>query len=192
MSDVRLIVGLGNPGVDYEFNRHNLGFLVIQYLVEKLDFDLKKNSFIRGLIAEGNFEGKSICFLLPMTFMNNSGIAVKQIILRKKLDLGNVLVVCDDFNLSFRQLRLRAKGGDGGHNGIKSIIQHSGSEKFARLRMGIDFPGGKKNVVEYVLENFSKKECKFLDGFIIEAADCCLAWVKDGVNRTMERYNGKK
>jgi len=192
LSNERLIVGLGNPGLDYEHTRHNLGFLVVQHLVKKLSFDLKKSSFTKGLVAEGNWEGQKIYFLLPITFMNNSGIAVKQMVLQKKLPLENILVVCDDFNLSFEQLRLRTRGSDGGHNGLKSIIQYLESEEFSRLRMGIGQSGRKKEIIEYVLEDFSKIEHNLLDNFIGEAADCCLSWVKEGVNQAMERYNSKK
>ena len=191
MSDLYLIVGLGNPGIDYAKTRHNLGFLVVQYLVEKNGFCFKKSSFIKGVAAEGSIDGHKICFFLPMTFMNNSGTAVKQIALEKKVAPENILVISDDLNLCFGQLRLKSKGGHGGHNGLRSVIQNLETEKFARLRMGIDLPSGKKDITNYVLENFSKKECEALDIFICEAAECCLTWVKSGIHQTMERYNGK-
>ncbi len=192
MSDVHFIVGLGNPGKEYAYTRHNLGFLVVQHLVEKNNLSFKKSSFTKGLEAEGIIDGNHICFFLPMTYMNNSGMAIKERIVEKEIISRNMLIISDDIHLEFGQLRLKSQGGHGGHNGLKSIIQNIGTKKFARLRMGIDLPLGKKDIVDYVLENFSKKELQSLELFISEAANCCLSWVKNGINRTMERYNGKQ
>jgi len=184
-----LIVGLGNPGRQYENTRHNLGFFVVQYLAKKFSLKLETSSLTKGFVAEGQWEGTRVYLLLPMTFMNNSGVAIKSIVVKKEIALENILVICDDLNLDFGQLRLRSKGGDGGHNGLSSVIQYLETEKFSRLRMGIDSPNGKKDVTDYVLEEFSKKEQNGLNDFIREAAECCLAWMRDGTNQAMEKYN---
>ncbi len=192
MSELRLIVGLGNPGGDYEHTRHNLGFLAVQRLAEKLKFKFALSSLTKGVTAEGVFEDREIYLLMPMTFMNNSGVAVRQIMAKKEFLPENVLVICDDFHLDFEQIRLRAKGSDGGHNGLNSVIQHLGTEEFARLRMGIGYPPGKKDTVDYVLEEFAKKEKDHLDNFVDEALSCCLMWLREGVEAAMDQHNGRK
>ena len=185
-------MGLGNPGGDYKYTRHNLGFLVAQRLAEKLKLKFALSSLTNGVTAEGTFEGHGICLLMPMTFMNNSGLAIRQVMEKKNFSIGDILVLCDDFNLDFGQIRLRAKGSDGGHNGLSSVIQHLGTEEFARLRMGIDLPHGKKDVVDYVLEEFTKKEKDGLDSFVDEAASCCLMWLRGGIDPAMDQHNKKK
>jgi len=189
LSELRLIGGLGNPGKDYEYTRHNLGFLVVRRLAEKLKLKFALSSLTNGLTAEGTFEDKTICLLMPLTYMNNSGVAVHQIVTKRKLSPENVLIVCDDFNLDFEQIRLRNKGSDGGHNGLSSIIERLGTEQFARLRMGIGQPTGKKDTVDYVLEEFKKKERECLNSFIDETTSCCLAWLREGINAAMDQYN---
>jgi len=191
LSELRLIVGLGNPGKNYEYTRHNLGFLVIRRLAEKLKLKFELSSLTNGLTAEGTFEDTAVCLLMPLTYMNNSGVAIRQIMTNKKLLPEDVLVICDDFHLNFEQIRLRAKGSDGGHNGLGSIIRHLGTEQFARLRMGIGQPTNKKDTVDYVLEEFNKKEKKSLDNFIDEAISCCLTWLRKGIHVAMDQYNGK-
>lgn len=189
---MRLIVGLGNPGKDYEYTRHNLGFLVVRQLAEKLNLKFASSSLTNGMTAEGVFEEDNICLLAPLTYMNNSGVAVSRIMSKKDLSPEDLLVVCDDFHLDFEQIRLRAKGTDGGHNGLSSIIQHLGTEQFARLRMGIGFPPGKKDSVDYVLEEFKRVEKNCLDSFVDEAVSCCLMWLREGINAAMDQHNRKK
>lgn len=127
--------------------------------------------------------------LLPLTYMNHSGEAVRQVVAKKKLSPADVMIVCDDVHLDFGRLRVKAGGGDGGHNGLRSVIQCLGTEQFARLRMGIGRPAGKKDTVEYVLEEFKKKEKEHLDLFLSETVSCCLAWLTEGINAVMDRYN---
>jgi PTH1 family peptidyl-tRNA hydrolase len=191
LAEIRLIGGLGNPGADYEYTRHNLGFLLVRRLAEKLKLKFVLSSLTNGLTAEGTFEDKTICLLMPLTYMNRSGVAVGQVMTKRKLSSEDVLIVCDDFNLDFGQIRLRGKGSDGGHNGLSSVIEHLGTEQFARLRMGIGRPAGKKDTVDYVLEQFKKKEKECLDRFLDEAVSCCLVWLREGVDAAMGQYNGK-
>ena len=188
---MRLIAGLGNPGQDYEYTRHNLGFLAVRRLAEKLKLKFALSSLTNGLTAEGTFEDDAICLLMPLTYMNNSGVAIKQVMEKKNLSPQDVLVVTDDFHLEFEQMRLRAKGSDGGHNGLNSVIRHIGSEQFARLRMGIGRPVDEKDTVDYVLEVFKKKEKERLDHFIDETASCCIAWLCEGIEQAMDQYNRK-
>ena len=192
MLESRLIVGLGNPGGDYKYTRHNLGFLAVQRLAELLKLKFTLSSLTNGVTAEGPFEDGTLCLLMPMTFMNNSGVAIRQIMDKKNVLPENILVVCDDYNLDFGQIRLRAKGSDGGHNGLSSVIQHLGTEEFARLRMGINQPPEGNNAVDYVLEKFTKKEKDHLDSFVDEAASCCLMWLREGIDATMDQHNRKK
>ena len=130
--------------------------------------------------------------------MNNSGRAVKPFVQQNEVAFENVLVVCDDLNLDFGQIRVRRRGSDGGHNGLSSIIEKLGSESFARLRLGIG-PGPndassakQKDVVDFVLEEFSADEKKVLDDFIQQAVDCCVAWVKDDIEKVMNQFNQRQ
>jgi PTH1 family peptidyl-tRNA hydrolase len=183
---------LGNPGRDYEHTRHNLGFLALRRLAEKLKFKFKPSALTNGLSAEGIFKKEKIFLLAPLTFMNHSGIAVHQFMTKKDLSFRDILVICDDFHLKFEQIRLRAKGSDGGHNGLSSVIQYLGTEQFARLRMGIGRPVGRKDMTEYVLGEFKKTEMDRLDSFVNEAVACCLMWLQEGISVAMDVYNRKK
>lgn len=184
-------MGLGNPGKDYEYTRHNLGFLVVRHLAQRLNVRIRLSSFTNGLAAEGKYKGEQFCFFLPLTYMNKSGGAIRQLVEKKGLLLEESLIICDDLNLDFGQIRIRPKGSDGGHNGLDSIIQCMGSEDFPRLRMGIGHPGNKVDVVDHVLEEFNNSEKKNLEDFISKAADCCLIWLAEGIGKAMESFNGK-
>jgi len=190
-SDASLIVGLGNPGKDYEETRHNLGFCVVEHLAERYKTKFVKDKTLEGLLAAGEIEHRKVYLFLPLTYMNNSGVAVKKVVEAKKIALENVLVVCDDINLTFSQLRLRASGSDGGHKGLSSLIGHLRFDGFARLRLGIHRPSQKKDVVDYVLGGFNKKEKELLSGFITKATDCCVVWLTKGVAKAMSDYNKK-
>ncbi len=191
MSGSRLIVGLGNPGRDHEYTRHNLGFLVVEHLAQKNNLRFRKSSFTNGLTAEGKVAGNDLCCLLPSTYMNNSGLAVKQIVLNKNLDHTDILIVCDDFHLEFGQIRIRDKGSDGGHNGLTSVIEHLGTQDFARLRLGIGTPSKGQESVDYVLGKWTAGEEKQLDEFIDRATDCCGVWLQEGINKAMDQFNGR-
>lgn len=189
---MRLIAGLGNPGRDYEYTRHNLGFLVIRRLAEKLGWSFSRSPLANGMTAEGRHENSELVLMAPLTYMNNSGAAVKRFMAAKEIAPDDLLVVCDDFNLDFGQIRIRGKGSDGGHNGLSSIIDYLGTEAFARLRMGIGAPPGKKDPAEFVLEEYKKAERSDLDAFIDDGVDCTMMWLNEGLTAAMERYNRKK
>jgi PTH1 family peptidyl-tRNA hydrolase len=202
VTEKRVIVGLGNPGKEYEYTRHNLGFLVLVHIAKKAGLKFSKSSFTNGFLTAGDFDGVRGELLIPTTFMNNSGVAVSQMVKNQKLAHENILVVCDDMSLPFAQMRLRPDGSHGGHNGLRSIIDHLGEKNFPRLRLGIGVPPSKYTQkgddsqhqlnVDYVLGAFNKEERKELDGFIEEAAECCLMWLREGITMAMERYNRKK
>lgn len=190
MSENYLIAGLGNPGREYTWTRHNLGFLAVEKLAEEVEAKFRKSSLTNGLIAETKWEDKRLFILMPLTFMNNSGLAIRNLADKKEIDLKNILVVCDDVSLPFREMRLRPKGSSGGHNGLKSIIQHLGTNEFARLRLGVGHPG--ENMVEFVLGEFNSIEKKVLNQYIDEAKTACLEWLNKGTHHTMELVNRRK
>ena len=127
--------------------------------------------------------------LMPMTFMNDSGLSVKKLVDRQGIALEDILIVCDDLSLSFGKLRLRPSGSAGGHNGLKSIIKDLGSNQFARLRLGIDAPQNAADTVDYVLANFTPAEKKALPDFINHALDCVTCWVTEGAQVAMNKFN---
>ena len=190
MSENYLIVGLGNPGREYEWTRHNLGFLVAQKLAETLGGRFMKSSLTNGVIAEIKSEGRNFLILMPHTYVNNSGTAISRVVEKKEIDLKNLLVVCDDVSLPFHHMRLRIKGSSGGHNGLKSVIQHLQTEEFSRLRLGVGHPG--ENMVDFVLGEFNRAEKKALPQFIDEAKEACLAWLNHETRRAMELVNRRK
>lgn len=183
---MKLIVGLGNPGRFYSATRHNIGYLVVKEIAKqnRLNF-IRKH---RSLIAKGIIKDKEILVCLPLTFMNLSGEAVRLVLNSKNVKLENLLVVCDDLNLNFSQLRLRPKGSAGGHKGLESIIKALGSGDFARLRIGIG-RNSQKSDEKFVLSAFNKAESKKLKAIIETAADCCLAWIEEGIFSAMNKFN---
>jgi PTH1 family peptidyl-tRNA hydrolase len=141
------------------------------------------------MLAKVVIEDFECSLLMPMTFMNNSGLSVKKMVDRQGMALEDILIVCDDLSLPFGKLRLRPSGSAGGHNGLKSIIQDLGSNQFARLRLGIDSPKNTAGTVDYVLSNFTPAEKKALPDFINLALDCVTCWVTEGAEVAMNRYN---
>ena len=189
---MKAIVGLGNPGSQYEITRHNLGFLVVRHLAEELKVKFKPSRCCKGLEAETEIGGVGIRLLLPLTFMNLSGRAVKPFIDQYGLSVDNLLIVYDDFNLEFGQLRLRLKGSAGGHNGVSSIIECLQRDDFSRLRLGIGSPGLTVDPADFVLSEFSQDEKKKLDFFIEYAAKCCRAWATEEIDLVMSQFNKRK
>ena len=190
LSEKYLVVGLGNPGREHTTTRHNLGFLVVEKLAESFGGKFKKSSLTNGVTAEIKSEGKHLWILMPTTYMNNSGIAIRSLVEKKEIDLKNLLVVCDDVSIPFHYMRLRSKGSSGGHNGLKSIAHHLQTDVFSRLRLGVGHPG--ENMVDFVLGEFNRTEKKELPQFIDEAQEACLVWYKDGTQRAMELVNRRK
>jgi len=186
------IIGLGNPGKEYESTRHNLGFLTVEAIAQQCHLKFKKASLKHSLTAQGEVSGRAVLLLKPNTFMNNSGLAVKELMAHKEIDTGNILIVVDDLNLNFGQMRLKADGSDGGHNGLKSIIAHCHTKGFPRLRLGIGQPRVKENAAAYVLSPFTKTENAKLNEFTEKAAECCLVWLNEGINSAMNQFNRRE
>ena len=184
-----LIVGLGNPGSEYDNTRHNIGFKVLDAFADSLK--VKFNSSRLADIAEGKVKNKIYLLIKPTTFMNLSGKAVNYYLQQQKIPLSNLLVVTDDIALATGTIRLRPKGSDGGHNGLKSIQIHIGSIHYARLRFGIgnNFPKGAQ--VNYVLSPWSAEEARLLPELIKQAAEQVKSFVTAGLELTMTRFNKK-
>jgi PTH1 family peptidyl-tRNA hydrolase len=181
------VVGLGNPGPQYELSRHNLGFLTVDFFVDKYLRSVWKEKF-RGFYTEGVLSDKTILVLKPMTYMNNSGEAVKKIV-KYENDLSNLIVVHDDLDMEFGRIKLKLDGSDGGHRGIKSIIQHLGRKDFWRLKMGIGRGGS--DPVDYVLSRFSPEQMSVLEEFLELGADAIHSFIIFGSEKTMNQFNGK-
>jgi PTH1 family peptidyl-tRNA hydrolase len=192
LSNERYIIGLGNPGKDYEWTRHNLGFLVVDKLAEQLGCKFQKSSLTKSVVANGLVDEQTVHLVKPMTFMNNSGQALRELVYKKGCDLNDVLIVCDDLALSFGEIRLKTQGSAGGHNGLKSIGEHLGTKDFNRLRLGVGHPGDRHQVVDFVLGQFNKIEKKELSLFIEKATQCAMTWVKEGITQAMDQYNRRK
>jgi len=185
-------LGLGNPGLRFRFNRHNLGFLVVERLAKKKKIRLAQRAF-NCLFGQGVLANQRVLLAEPLTFVNLSGQAASSIVKRRKIRLKDLLIICDDVNLPLGRIRIRAAGSDGGHKGLRSIIEALGTKSFPRLRIGVGAPacptifGGKLS--RYVLGNFNKKEIKIINETIEEAASCCVVWAKEGIAAAMSRFN---
>jgi PTH1 family peptidyl-tRNA hydrolase len=191
MSEKYLIVGLGNPGPRYENTRHNVGFKVAERLAERLDlgFHAGKGEYLLASGATVVRPNAEAMIMKPLTFMNNSGWAVRQVVDYFRIRLQHVLIIFDDFQLPFGKLRLRSRGSDGGHNGMASVIQHLGSHEVPRLRLGIGNEFYKGETVKHVLSSFSKEEQELTAAFYDRAAEAAISFINDGVLPTMNLFN---
>ena len=186
-----LIVGLGNPGMEYAATRHNVGFDMLTYLGDRYDIALRSKEG-RAVVGKGFIEGQKVILAQPQTYMNLSGESVRALMDFYKLDEEDLVVICDDINLSVGQVRIRPKGSAGGHNGIKSIIQHIGTQEFTRIRIGV---GGKPeggDLVKHVLDRFSREEDGMLRDVFALAEEGLLEILTEDVASAMNRVNGKK
>jgi peptidyl-tRNA hydrolase, PTH1 family len=185
-----LIVGLGNPGNRYRATRHNIGFMVLEKLADKLEVALSQKSF-NALWGKGTIDNKKVILAMPQTFMNLSGNAVRQLHAFFKTDLGNLIVIHDDLDLSFGSGRLKTGGGNAGHKGLASIEENLGSSEFMRIRLGIGKPTDKSRIEGYVLEPFGKEELSVLPEIIQWAADAATEIVSSGMQAAIGNYQTK-
>ena len=183
----KLIVGLGNPGARYENTKHNLGFWVVNELLLRLQLN-RLAPLCKSLVARTEWRDSEVIFAKPMTYMNNSGQAVNMLVQKFDVFPHNLCVVYDDLNLDIGVLRMRKAGSDGGHNGMKSIIHHLGTQDFPRLRVGIGKVEGEW--MDHVLNEFSAVEREDIDWAIPYAADAIETFVTEGVQTAMNRFNG--
>ena len=184
-----LIIGLGNPGEKYENSRHNIGFKVLDKIasLSNISFSTDKLADVALL----KHKGRQLVLLKPNTFMNLSGKAVNYWMQKEKVSVDNILVVSDDIDLPFSTIRLRAKGSDGGHNGLKNIIEVLQSTSFPRMRFGIGSEFSKGRQSDYVLGNWSDEETNLLDEKIDLSIKMILSFTTIGINRTMNAFNGR-
>lgn len=186
---MKLIFGLGNPGFRYKNTRHNIGFLAVDRFAKSNKAKIEKKGF-GSLFEKLIVAGEEVVLIKPQTFMNNSGEAVSAAREKFAADRGGMLIVCDDVNLELGMLRFRAGGSAGGHKGLESIIRELGTEDFNRLRIGI---GGQKGrpLKDYVLSRFGLNERLVVKETIAAAADAAGAWISDGIEEAMNRFNAK-
>ncbi len=184
----RLIIGLGNPGPDYENTRHNAGFMVVDRVAARMGITMQ-HAVAASILGEGRWKGRPIALAKPMTFMNRSGQAFQALLRRYGLKPEDILVIYDDIALPLGSIRLRERGSAGGHNGIQSIIDHLNSTDFPRLRVGIGDSFSRGGQVRFVLEPFRDEEKPGIEVAFETATDAALTFVRDGMLTAMNRYN---
>lgn len=185
---MKLIVGLGNPGREYRDTRHNVGFMVIDEVARRRDL-VFEGAPAEAMIAKARDLAGATMLAKPLTFMNLSGTAVGELARYFRVELGDILVVLDEAALPFGQLRARARGSAGGHNGLKSVIQHLGTTEFARLRLGVGRGDSRRDLSDHVLAKFEPGERDELDRFIARAADAAEMFTVEGIEKVMNTYN---
>ena len=181
-----LIVGLGNIGIDYTLTRHNLGFDVLNYIAKKKE--LKFTDLRYGAITKFNLKGRVFIFLKPSTYVNKSGDAVKYWMVKEKINLQNLLVICDDLNIPFGSIRIKTKGSDGGHNGLKDLQAKLGTNNYGRLRFGIKNET-KKNTTQFVLDKWNQNELDILETYFIKTEKAIFSYTLLGPSNAMNNFN---
>ena len=184
-----LIVGLGNPGIEYKETRHNIGFKVVEKLAQEKDIPFEDGRY--GETAKVKFKGKSLLLLKPSTFMNLSGKAVRYWLQKENIPQDHLLIICDDIAIPFGVLRMKGFGGDGGHNGLINIIENLGNNQFSRLRFGLGNLFSKGKQTDFVLGEWNIEEKETLSQRIEMAVEMIKSFVNVGVDKTMTSYNNK-
>lgn len=183
-----LFIGLGNPGKGYVDTRHNVGFRVLEFMANKYGWAFRKVKSLHGRLAQGVIEGKKVFLLLPETYMNSSGEAVRACVSYYDIPFSQICVVCDDINLPFGRARIKASGSSGGHNGLKSLASHLGGESYPRLRLGVgDREYG--DLADYVLSSFTAEEKKKLPDVLARASDALECFLVKGIVEAMQFAN---
>ncbi|MCX7919442.1 MAG: aminoacyl-tRNA hydrolase [bacterium] len=182
-----LVVGLGNPGIRYSNTRHNLGFMVVDRLAEQLGIPLRQHQ-CHSLTGKGKLGVEEIVLAKPLTYMNQSGIAVRELLHRLQLSPSSLIVISDDFHLPLGKLRIRRQGTSGGHHGLESIAEQLGTTQFMRVRIGIGKPEGNE-VVDFVLSEFSAQEMEQITLGVMKAAEAVMVIIKYGITQAMNQYN---
>jgi PTH1 family peptidyl-tRNA hydrolase len=188
---VKVVIGLGNPGQQYERTRHNVGWLVLDRVAERAGLTGRHKARDAAVTVRGRHQGIDLVLVKPTTYMNLSGVAVRKVLAREHVPLGDLLVVVDDFDLPFGKLRMRAEGSAGTHNGLRSIVAEMGTQRWARLRIGIGVgsEGHGGSARDHVLTDFSAEEERQLPAFLDAAADAVEVWAADGPARAADRFN---
>ena len=189
---MKVVVGLGNPGKGYEKTRHNVGWMVLDRLAERAGWVGHARARDAAATVHGRYNGLDLMLVKPTTYMNLSGVAVRKVLARQRAPLEDLLVVVDDFDLPLGRIRLRAEGSAGTHNGLKSIVGELGSQKFARLRVGIGEPvrhNPERAAIDHVLSRFSAQERRTLEQALDAAADAVEDWAREGASRAANKWN---
>ncbi len=186
-----LVVGLGNPGREYENTRHNAGFMAVDHLAARAGIPVQRIRF-KSLCGTGQIAGRQVLLLKPTTYMNLSGQAVQEAMAFYKIPPERTLILFDDISLDVGRIRIRRKGSDGGHNGMKNIIAHLGTQDFPRIRVGVGEKPAGMDLADYVLGRFSKGERELLEEAFKEGAQAAVAILCDGIESAMNQFNGKK
>lgn len=185
---MKLVVGLGNPGAQYNATRHNVGFEVLTRLAARYATAVPRARF-QGEVVEATIAGQKVLLITPLTYMNASGATVLAARDFYKIENADILIVCDDFSLPLAKLRFRAKGSSGGQRGLEDVIRRLGSEDIARLRIGIGQPPPERDVTGFVLSRFSPAERQEIQPALERAAEGAAAWVEHGIQHCMNQYN---
>lgn len=183
-----LIVGLGNPEEEYGQTRHNMGFNTINKIAERYNIKLNKNKF-HGIYENTIIEKQKVILLKPQTYMNLSGISIKEIIDFYKIEEKNILVIYDDMDIEPGKIKIRKKGSAGGHNGIKSIIDNIGTEEFNRIRIGIGRPTHEQDKINYVIGRIPDEEKEKLEEGVVKATEATIEILKNGIDIAMNKFN---
>jgi PTH1 family peptidyl-tRNA hydrolase len=184
-----LLIGLGNPGREYQNNRHNFGFMLIDRLAVRLNArGMRVQS--KAVVTSASYEDRKIILAKPQTYMNLSGQSVQGLVNFYKIPLTNVMILSDDLDLPFGTIRIRASGGPGGQRGLSSILERLGTKDVPRMRLGIGRPPGRMDPAYYVLQNFSRADMQAISEILDRAADAALEFVNNGLNTAMNKFNG--
>tara|TARA_B100000963_G_scaffold329075_1_gene318136 strand:- start:1532 stop:2143 length:612 start_codon:yes stop_codon:yes gene_type:complete len=181
-----LIIGIGNIGIDYAFTRHNLGFDVLNYIAKKKGIKFAELRY--GAIGKLKYKGRIFIFLKPSTYVNRSGDAVKYWMAKEKISLSNLLVICDDLNIPFGTIRIKTKGTNGGHNGLKDLETKLGTNNYGRLRFGI-YNGVKINTTQFVLDKWNQKEVDVLESYFKKIEEAVFSYILLGPSVAMNNFN---
>ena len=194
-SNLKLIAGLGNPGRDYAQTRHNIGFLVVEALADVSSLSLDKTRF-ESAYVKGKIRGRDVFLVKPMSYMNKSGGPIQKFAAYYKIQLPDIIIVHDDMDLDFGQIKIVQGRGHGGHNGVRSIIDAFGRKECVRVRVGVGHPNalasGQRGVTGHVLGRFTPGEQKELDGAVADAVDACLSILDNGIVQAMNRVNTRR
>lgn len=190
---VKMIVGLGNPGSKYNDTKHNIGFMAVDRIVKDLDVNFTEDKNFKAEIGSDFINGEKIYFIKPTTFMNNSGIAVKALLTYYNISIKDMIIIYDDLDMEVGKIRFRQKGSAGGHNGIKSIIAHLGTQEFDRIKVGIGRPNGRMTVINYVLGKFDKNDEIMILNTLDKVDNAVNYYLQtNDFQKTMQKYNGLK
>ncbi|MBU4293427.1 MAG: aminoacyl-tRNA hydrolase [Actinobacteria bacterium] len=183
-----LIIGLGNPGEEYGQTRHNIGFIILNKFSEETGILVQISKF-NSILIKSEYAGKALLCVKPCTFMNNSGSAVLKVIELFEGKIESTIVIHDDLDIEFGEIKLKSGGGTGGHNGLESIVKKLGCSDFDRLRFGIGRPSGRKDPADFVLSKFKRRETRELDSCITISVEALKDYVENGINYVMNKYN---